>query len=86
MVQDVAEHERLIIHFQSLTGNRVTFRVKRAMPLSRLVDAYCAKTGMDPSQLFFVFEGTRCRWEDTVDELGLEDGDVVDVLVEQRGD
>jgi len=66
MVQDVAEHKRLIIHFQSLTGDRVTFRVKPGMLFSRLVEAYCVKTGMDPVQLHFVFEGNLCdpstRW------------------------
>lgn len=49
------------------------------------MDAYCEKMGKKPGSLKFMFDGRRISENQTADDLGLENDDVIDVHLEQTG-
>lgn len=78
--------DTMIIRLQNQCGDRVHFRVRTSTQFGVVANAYCMLTGMEMSDLRFVFDRVRCHFYDTIAGIGMEDGDTVDVLVEQRGD
>lgn len=78
--------ERIMITIMGWDGVRVTFRVRPNTVWGRVVDAYCARAAVDYVTIRFVFDGETCSREATVEQLGLEDGDIVDALVQETGD
>ncbi|KAI8622037.1 ubiquitin-related domain-containing protein [Chytriomyces sp. MP71] len=66
-------------------GNEVAFKIKRSTQLSKLMDAYSSKTGVDPRSVRFLVDGNRLNPTDTPDSLDLEDGDVIQTTINQVG-
>ncbi|KAI9015413.1 SMT3 suppressor of mif two 3-like 1 [Hyaloraphidium curvatum] len=58
---------------------------KRTTQLKKLMDAYVAKTGVDPTAIRFLYEGQRLQPGQTPDELSMEDEDIIQTAVEQVG-
>ena len=50
------------------------------------MNAFCNRQGVAPNSVRFLFDGQRINATQTPQELEMEDGDVIDVMVEQRGD
>ncbi|CAL4953622.1 unnamed protein product [Urochloa decumbens] len=74
------------IKVQSQTSAEVFFRIKRNVRLRRLMDMYCGKHSLDPKAVKFLGpDGRHIRGEQTPDEVGLEDGDAIDVWLDQQG-
>ncbi|KXZ55767.1 hypothetical protein GPECTOR_2g1317 [Gonium pectorale] len=67
------------------TGNEVHFKVKMKTRLEKVFNAYCNKKGVDPGSVRFLFDGTRVAAQSTPEDLGMEDGDVLDCVIEQVG-
>ncbi|CAO2195283.1 unnamed protein product [Urochloa humidicola] len=83
---DGAGADLITIKVQSQNAADVIFRVKRNLKLRRLMDMYCGKQSLDPKVVkFFGPEGRHIRREQTPDEVGLEDGDAIDVWLDQQG-
>ena len=66
-------------------GEEVFFKIKKNTPLSKLVNAYCQRQGVNPQGLRFFFDGQLLGIE-TPEECGMEDGDVIDAMLAQLGD
>ncbi|ORY49981.1 ubiquitin-like protein [Rhizoclosmatium globosum] len=66
-------------------GNEIAFKIKRTTPLSKLMDAYSNKTGVDPRSVRFLLDGTRLNGTDTPDSLDMEEGDVIQTTINQVG-
>ena len=66
-------------------GNEIFFKCKMTTPLEKLMKAFCNRQGVAASSVRFLFEGTRINPNSTPKELEMEDGDVIDVMVEQQG-
>ncbi|KAI3949571.1 hypothetical protein MKW92_000936 [Papaver armeniacum] len=71
-------------------GGEVFFRMKRNSRLSKLINAYYELKGIQivPSPfntICFVYNGTRIKPEDTPNQLGMGDGDVIDFIWEVIG-
>ncbi|KAI8812964.1 ubiquitin-related domain-containing protein [Cladochytrium replicatum] len=66
-------------------NTEIAFKIKRSTPLSKLMDAYIQKTGLDRNSIRFLFEGDRLQPHNTPDELDMEDGDQISVAVQQLG-
>ena len=49
------------------------------------MDAYCTRQGLANNQCRFIFDGERIKDDDTPDTLEMENGDEIDVMVEQTG-
>ncbi|CAO3663104.1 unnamed protein product [Umbelopsis vinacea] len=49
------------------------------------MDAYCERQGKATSSVRFLYDGIRIQGNNTPNELDMEDGDSIDVMVEQIG-
>ena len=64
----------------------VLFKIKRSTTLKKMIDAYCERKGLtNRSEIRFSFRGERIRDTNTPLELEMEDGDTIDVLLQQVG-
>jgi small ubiquitin-related modifier len=74
------------IKVTSQTAEDVFFRVKRSVKLRRLIDMYCGKLSLNPKVVKFVGpEGGFLRSEQRLDEIGLDDGDEISLVLDQKG-
>ena len=66
-------------------GNEIFFKCKMTTPLEKLMKAFCSRNGVAMNSVRFLFDGNRVNATQTPGELEMEDGDVIDVMVEQQG-
>ena len=67
-------------------GLELVFMIKENLSLRKLIKALCARCALQESQVCLVFNGKRICPTDTCASLGVEEGDVLDVLIEQTSD
>lgn len=65
--------------------NEVFFKIKRTTKLSKVFDAYCQRQSIERANVRFLLDGTRIQDEDTPEGLEMEDGDMIEVVLEQTG-
>lgn len=63
--------------------SEIFFKIKRATPLKRLMEAFAKRQGKSLASIRFLYEGQRVNADSTPDELELEDGDVIEAHQEQ---
>lgn len=80
-----AKPGQLQVKIRDSEGRDVTFRIKTSTAMGKVFDAYCTKQGHTRSSMRFLFDGNRVNDTATPDALDIEDGDVIDALVEQVG-
>jgi hypothetical protein len=70
------------VNFVSPDGltQRVKVNRPRCMQMNRVFDAYAQRTSMDHAWLRFVHAGRFVRYCETLEELGLHDGDQIHAL------
>ena len=73
------------IKVKAQDGTEIYFKIKRSTALKKLMDAYCQRQGLGQNQCRFIFDGERIKDDDTPDGLEMENGDEIDVMVEQTG-
>ncbi|KAH7102439.1 ubiquitin-like protein [Auriculariales sp. MPI-PUGE-AT-0066] len=78
-------NDSISIKVMTSQGEEVFFKIKRSTKLSKLQGAYANKVGKDVSSIRFLYEGNRLNDDDTPHTLDMEDGDTIDVMVEQVG-
>ena len=69
----------------SQDGSEVYFKIKKHTMLKKLVDAYCTRQGVSPSSIRFLYDGRRIQPDQTPKDLGMEDGDIIDAMLQQTG-
>ena len=69
----------LVISVANLQCDDVYFKVKPTMRLQKIFDAYANRKGVAGDSLRFLFKGSRVDGEPTCADIGLEDGDQLDV-------
>eukprot|EP01122_Echinamoeba_exundans_P014502 TRINITY_DN6585_c1_g1_i1.p1 TRINITY_DN6585_c1_g1~~TRINITY_DN6585_c1_g1_i1.p1 ORF type:complete len:119 (-),score=32.75 TRINITY_DN6585_c1_g1_i1:86-397(-) len=77
------EHINLRVVAQD--GSEVLFKIKRSTPLRKLMDAYCQKQSIAPTSLRFLFDGKRVQPDQSPQDIGMEDGDILDAVAQQTG-
>ena len=77
--------EQLNIKVKAQDGTEIFFKIKKSTQLKKLMDAYCQRQGLSNNQCRFIFDGERIKDDDTPDNLEMENGDEIDVMVEQTG-
>ncbi|KIL00171.1 hypothetical protein PAXRUDRAFT_821965 [Paxillus rubicundulus Ve08.2h10] len=80
--EDVKPKLNLVINFE---GQHITVKVKPNMPFRKIFEAAEKRFGKDSGTFKFVFEGQRLNAEHTPGGSGLEDGDMIDAVLEQLG-
>eukprot|EP01120_Amphizonella_sp_Union-15-10_P015706 TRINITY_DN8124_c0_g2_i1.p1 TRINITY_DN8124_c0_g2~~TRINITY_DN8124_c0_g2_i1.p1 ORF type:complete len:103 (-),score=28.06 TRINITY_DN8124_c0_g2_i1:108-386(-) len=81
--QPKQEHINLKVVAQD--GTEVLFKIKNSTPLRKLMEAYCQRQAIEPNSIRFLFDGNRLREDQTPEELGMEDHDVIDAVLQQTG-
>lgn len=66
-------------------GAEMFFKIKTTTQLKKLFDAYCKKQGVSRQSVRFLFDGTPVDETKSPEELGMEEEDVIDAMVEQTG-
>ncbi|CDJ56371.1 ubiquitin-like protein SMT3 precursor, putative [Eimeria maxima] len=80
-----AEKEHMQLKVRSPDGSEVYFKIKRRTKLEKLMTAYCNRLGQSIDSVRFLYDGERVKPEKTPMDLGIEDGDVIDAMVQQTG-
>ena len=70
-------------HWQD--GTEIFFKCKPHTQMKKLMEAYAARQGVQLRALRFLFDGERIQEGQTPQDLGLEDQDSIDVVMEQVG-
>lgn len=65
--------------------SEIFFKIKKTTQLKKLMEAYCERLGKQPGSLRFLFDGQRISPNDTPQQLGLQNEDCIEVMVEQFG-
>ncbi|KAI8598206.1 ubiquitin-related domain-containing protein [Dissophora ornata] len=78
-----AEHINLKVVGQD--HSEVFFKIKRSTQLKKLMEAYCDRQGKAVTSVRFLYDGERIQPTNTPNELEMDDGDSIDVMVEQVG-
>ncbi|CAI2382692.1 unnamed protein product [Moneuplotes crassus] len=73
------------IKVKNQEGTEIFFKIKKTTNLKKLMDAYCSRQGLMANSCRFIFDGERLRDTDTPNALEMENGDEIDVMVEQTG-
>uniref|UniRef100_A0A7S3B187 Ubiquitin-like domain-containing protein n=1 Tax=Haptolina ericina TaxID=156174 RepID=A0A7S3B187_9EUKA len=83
--KDVKDGNHINLKVVTQDGNEIFFKCKATTPLSKLMNAFCQRQGVALASVRFLFDGTRINEHQTPSDLDMEDGDVIDVMVEQQG-
>jgi small ubiquitin-related modifier len=85
MAEEGGDNETLQLKVKNSEGKETVFKLKKSTALRKMMDAYCQREGLPADGVRFLFEGERLNREHTPESLGMEDGDVIDALIEQTG-
>ncbi|KAK2198105.1 bifunctional Ubiquitin-like domain superfamily/Ubiquitin-like domain/Rad60-SUMO-like domain [Babesia duncani] len=77
--------EHIQIKVRSPDGSEIHFRIKKKTKLEKLMTTYCNRLGQSPDAVRFLFDGDRIKGDCTPEELGIENDDVIDAMVQQTG-
>ena len=56
--------------------------MKKTTKLDKVFNAYSRRKGVNASSLRFLFDGQRVRGDQTPEDINMEDGDRVDVMLD----
>lgn len=80
-----ASAQQISLKVVNADGAEMFFKIKRGTQLKKLIDAYCKKQGISRGSVRFLFDGAPIDESKTPEDLGMEDDDVIDAMVEQTG-
>lgn len=67
------------------TGEETFFKIKKSTKMSKVMDTYAKRKGVDIRSLRFLLDGERINPDDTPKTLELDDQDQIDCMLEQTG-
>ncbi|KAL5781410.1 hypothetical protein ACOSP7_006439 [Xanthoceras sorbifolium] len=73
------------ISVKSQDGNQMFFMIKRHVPIKKLLSNYCEKKFLEYNTVHFLIDGNRFSHAKTPAQLGLENGDQIDALMQVDG-
>ena len=80
-----AVNDRITLKVRSQEGSELVFKIKKNTELKKLMDNYCSRLGISSTSWRFIYDGERIKANNTAEELQMEDGDEIDVMLEQLG-
>lgn len=79
------EDQKISFNIVNNLGSSVAFRVKLSTEFNKVMSAYCTRNGIEFGSIKFLFDGNQLRPDQTIRQIGLSEGDVVDVMASQVG-
>lgn len=84
--QEAADLAALIsIKVSDLDGGEVIFKMKNTTRFASIFEAICARKKLANGSFSLIFDGKRVKRNDTPEDLDMEDGDEIVVVLEQYG-
>jgi hypothetical protein len=83
--QGRGDADKVTLIVKTLTGSELHFIVKSHIQLGKLFDAYAGHESIDVERCRFIYSGRRLSSEDTPQELGMVDQDVIHCIMQLRG-
>ena len=77
--------ERITITIKDQVSASLTLRVKKNTPFRKILDAYARQAERQAWQCRMYLDGLRLGLEECPESVEMEEGDMVDVFVEQTG-
>lgn len=81
----VVEGKSLNLRVIDQRGSLTPFKIRATTPLNKLMNVYCERAGIDRSSVRFLYDGNHIRDGETASSLGMEDEDIIDVMLQQTG-
>lgn len=81
----VIEPQSLNLRVINQNGNETPFKIKTTTPLNKLMNVYCERAGVERNSVRFLYDGNHIREGDTASSLGMENEDIIDVMLQQTG-
>ncbi|XP_021102411.1 small ubiquitin-related modifier 3 [Heterocephalus glaber] len=79
------ENDHINLKVAGQEGSVVQFKIKRHIPLSNLMKAYCERQGLSMRQIRFRFDGQPINETDTAAQLEMENEDTINAFQQQMG-
>lgn len=76
---------RVKLIVQDPSGNKTTVLLKHSTPISKLLDAYCNKTGVDSRNYRLIHNGKLLLGAERVGSYNMKDNDVIELFPSQVG-
>ena len=70
---------------KSQDGSEMQFKVRRMTRFRKMLVASVARKGLPKNGVKFLFDGQRLADDSTPEEMGMDDDDVIDAVVDQVG-
>ena len=75
--QMAAAAPHIHVSVRDAQNNSVYFKIKATTKLTTLMNVYCARVGRETESLSFLFNGIKLKPDQTANDVGLEDGDII---------
>lgn len=75
----------LEIQVVSQNGASIYFKLNQTTPFQKMFDAYVSRFRISKTTVRFLYNGVRLNDKDTPKMLDMEDGDIIDVVLQQTG-
>ncbi len=66
-------------------GTMTQFKMRPTTPMQKMFDAFCSRNNTNISSVRFLYEGRRIQGSSTPKSLGLDDMEMIDVVLSQTG-
>ncbi|KAL3749811.1 hypothetical protein ACJRO7_010869 [Eucalyptus globulus] len=78
-------HHPIHLCVQNQREDDVRYLLDRRMPLRALMKHYCSRRGLLYGALRFTYNGARIPGDQSAEDLGMDDGDVIDTWSDRVG-
>mmetsp|Transcript_96898 Transcript_96898/g.209026 ORF Transcript_96898/g.209026 Transcript_96898/m.209026 type:complete len:91 (-) Transcript_96898:182-454(-) len=78
-------NEPITVKVADQAGDELAFKVKRNTKMSKIMAAYADRKGIPENTLRFTLDGQAINRDDTPKMLEMEEGDQIDVFLQQTG-
>jgi small ubiquitin-related modifier len=76
------QHAAVTLKVRNQQSSVLQFKILKSTPLRKLMDSYCSRLGLQVSQMRFTVNGKCVASDDTAENLGLEDDDLIEAVME----
>ena len=83
--QDVKPAETLTIGIKDQSEQTMHFKIKNQTRFEKVFKSYAERKGVDLKACRFLFNGTRVKETATPADLEMDEGDTLDVILQQVG-
>jgi small ubiquitin-related modifier len=83
--EDNQAPKHINIKVKDMNEGETFFKIKPTTKLSKVIEAFCQRHAVDRTGVRFLFEGSRIQDDDTPASLEMDDGDMIEAMIEQTG-